>query len=95
MPGSVQRVGDANAGGGLIMSGDPTVLVNGRPIAVFGGSVSPHPPCPKPSLHCHAYTQANQFTVLVGGKPVITTGAIDTCGHPRGIGSLDVIIGGL
>jgi len=92
--GSVQRLGDPNAGGGLIMSGDPTVLVNGRPIAVLGGSVSPHPPCPKPSTHCRAQTQANQFTVLVNGKPAITTGAIDTCGHSRGIGSLDVIIGG-
>ena len=95
MPGSVQRVGDANAGGGLIMSGDPTVLVNGRPIAVIGSSVSPHPPCPKPGTHCHAVTQADQYSVLVNGKPVSTTGSIDTCGHPRGIGSLDVIIGGL
>lgn len=95
MPGSVQRVGDANAGGGLIISGDPTVLVNGRPIAVVGSAVTPHPPCTKVPTHCHAYTTTNQYTVLVNGKPVSTTGSIDTCGHPRATGSLDVIIGGL
>lgn len=95
MAGGVQRVGDANAGGGLIMTGDPTVLVNGRPIAVIGSPVSPHPPCPKPGTHCHAYTQASQFSVLVNGKPVSIAGSIDTCGHPRGVGSLDVIVGGL
>ena len=70
MPGSVQRLGDPNSGGGLIMSGDPSVLVNGRPIATFGASVTPHPPCNKVAVHCHASTQADQFTVLVNGKPV-------------------------
>ena len=77
------------------MSGDPTVLVNGRPIALMGASVTPHPPCPKPGSHCRASTTVNQFTVLVNGKPVSTAGAIDTCGHTRGVGSLDVIVGGL
>ncbi len=94
MPGFVQRLGDPNSGGGLIMSGDPSVLVNGRPIATFGASVTPHPPCNKVPVHCHAYTQADQFTVLVNGKPVSTFASIDTCGHTRGMGSPDVIIGG-
>jgi uncharacterized Zn-binding protein involved in type VI secretion len=97
MAGGVQRVGDANAGGGLIMSGDPTVLVNGRPIALMGSPVTPHPPCGAKGgqAHCRASTTVNQFTVLVNGKPISTAGAIDTCGHPRGVGSLDVIVGGL
>ena len=76
------------------MSGDPSVLVNGRPIATFGASVTPHPPCNKVAVHCHASTQADQFTVLVNGKPVSTFASIDTCGHTRGMGSTDVIIGG-
>ncbi len=75
------------------MSGDPSVLVNGRPIATFGSSVTPHPPCNKVAVHCQASTQADQFTVLVNGKPVSTFGSIDTCGHTRGMGSTNVIIG--
>lgn len=39
MPKGVLRVGDANTGGGLITVGDPTVLVNGRPIATDRKSV--------------------------------------------------------
>ena len=64
-------------------------------LPVMGSAVTPHPPCPKPGSHCHAYTKVDQFSVLVNGKPVVTTGSIDTCGHPRGVGSLDVIVGGL
>lgn len=96
MPGFVQRVGDPNVGGGLITAGDPTVLVNGRPIAVLGSPVSPHPPCGARGghAHCIAHTTATNYTVLVNGKPVITSGSIDTCGHPRAVGSFDVIIGG-
>ena len=46
MPQGVVRVGDANTGGGLVtMAGcDPTVLVNGRPIAFVGAPVTAHPP---------------------------------------------------
>jgi len=94
MPGSVQRVGDANAAGGIILTGDPTVLVNGRPIATIGAKVGPHPPCPIPGTHCAALTTSKSVTVLVGGKPVCVTGDLDTCGHPRALGSIDVIIGG-
>ena len=46
----VQRQGDANSAGGVITSGDSSVMVNGRPIAVENLSVTPHPPCPKPKL---------------------------------------------
>lgn len=97
MPGGVQRVGDANSVGGVILSGDPTVLVNGRPIATVGSSVSPHPCCGVkgcPPIHCAAKTTSTTPTVLVGGRPVVTTGALDSCGHSRAIGSPDVIIGG-
>ena len=96
MPGLVQRVGDANAVGGVILEGDPTVLVDGRPIAVLGASITPHPCCGAkgcPPTHCHAETTATTATILVGGKPVVVTGDIDTCGHTRVGGSESVIAG--
>lgn len=96
MPGSVQRIGDPNVVGGIIYTGDPTVLVNGRPIATVGASVTPHPCCGVtgcPPIHCAALTTSTNVTVLVGGRPVVTSGDFDTCGHPRAIGSLDVLIG--
>ena len=96
MPGPVCRVGDKNAVGGVILAGNPTVLVNGRPIAVFGSPVSPHPCCGKkgcPPVHCAAKTTSKNFRVLVGGKPVVTVGDLDTCAHPRASGALTVIVG--
>ena len=96
MPGPVCRVGDKNAVGGVILVGDPTVLVNGRPIAVFGARVTPHPCCGRkgcPPVHCAAKTTSKNFTVLAGGKPVVTAGDLDTCAHPRVGGSLNVIVG--
>jgi hypothetical protein len=97
MPGGIQRVGDKNSAGGIILTGDPTVLINGRPVATIGDSVSPHPCCGAqncPPTHCAAETTATTATVLVGGRPICITGDIDTCGHSRSIGSTDVIIGG-
>lgn len=96
MPGGVQRVGDANSAGGIILTGDPTVLVNGRPVATAGSSVTPHPCCGAqgcPPVHCAASTTTTSPTILVGGKPVCVTGDLDTCGHPRLLGSFDVIVG--
>lgn len=95
MPGLVCRVGDKNAAGGVILTGDPTVLVNFRPVAVLGSKVSPHPCCGAPgcALHCAALTTTTNATVLVGLKPIVTFGDIDTCGHPRLLGSKDVIVG--
>ena len=95
MPGPVQRVGDTNIMGGTITTGDPTVLVNGRPVATIGEVVTPHFCCgvPKcPPIHCFAQTTSTSPTVLVNGRPICTTGAIDTCGHNRSIGSFDVIV---
>lgn len=94
MAGGVLRVGDANTGGGVITVGDPTVLVNGRPIATTFSPVSPHPPCPKIGTHCSAHTQVQAGTVLVNGKPIATWPSIDTCGHARTAGSFDVMSGG-
>lgn len=89
----VQRVGDANQAGGVILTGEPTVLVNYRPIAVVGSQVSPHPPCPEPPTHCAAVTTTHSSTILAGFSPITTSGTLDTCGHARMLGSLDVIAG--
>jgi uncharacterized Zn-binding protein involved in type VI secretion len=95
MPGFVQRVGDANAVGGVILTGDPTVLVNFRPIATVGSKVSPHPPCGAKggAAHCAALTTTSGSKILAGFKPVVTAGSIDTCGHPRLLGATTVIAG--
>lgn len=92
MPG-VQRVGDANSGGGIILTGEPTVLVNYRPIATVGSEVSPHPPCPKPATHCAAVTTSRSTKILAGFKPVTASATVDTCGHPRTVGSTNVVAG--
>lgn len=96
MPGGAQRLGDINSAGGVILTGDPTVLINNRPAAVIGARVSPHPCCGArgcPPVHCSAVTTSNTPTVLVGGRPIVTTGALDTCAHSRVSGSVDVIVG--
>lgn len=96
MPGLVCRVGDKNAAGGVILNGDPSVLVNFRPVATLGSKVTPHPCCGAegcPPVHCAASTTSSNATVLVNGKPIVTFGDVDTCGHPRLLGSEDVIVG--
>jgi uncharacterized Zn-binding protein involved in type VI secretion len=90
---AVQRKGDPNSGGGIITTGDNTVLVNNRPIATVGLLVSPHPPCPKGAIHCAARTSSRSQSVRVNNKPVSMTGNKDTCGHARTGGSPDVRVG--
>jgi uncharacterized Zn-binding protein involved in type VI secretion len=93
---AVQRVGDQDSAGGVILNGDNTVLINGRAVAIRGASVSPHPCCGRrgcPPVHCSAKTQTNNSTVLVNGVPLVLTSDLDTCGHPRSGGSPDVTVG--
>ena len=93
---AVQRQGDANSAGGVIVSGVVSVRVNGRPIAVNGLNVTPHPCCGQkgcPPVHCNAQTKGGNGTVRAAGIPVIVTGNTDTCGHPRQGGSGDVRVG--
>jgi uncharacterized Zn-binding protein involved in type VI secretion len=93
---AIQRVGDRNTAGGVILKGDDSVLVNGRAVAVRGASVSPHPCCGRlgcPPTHCNAKTQATESTILVNGVPLILADDKDTCNHPRAGGSPDVVVG--
>lgn len=96
MPGGVQRLGDPNEVGGVILQGQATVLVNNRPVAVVAARVTAHPCCGAegcPPIHCAAETTSTNSTVLVDGQPIVTDGDIDTCGHARTAGSVDVIVG--
>jgi uncharacterized Zn-binding protein involved in type VI secretion len=92
---AVQRVGDQNSAGGVILNGDNTVLVNGRAIAIQGASVSAHPCCGQrgcPPTHCNAKTQTKNSQVLVNGRPLVITDDTDTCGHARAGGSPNVTV---
>jgi uncharacterized Zn-binding protein involved in type VI secretion len=90
---AVQRVGDRNSAGGVIVNGDNSVLVNGRPVAVLNSRVTPHPCCGAdgcPPVHCNAQTTNTINSVLINGRPIIVQGDRDTCAHPRVGGSTDV-----
>ena len=95
MAGGAQRRGDPNQTGGLIKNGDTSVLINGRPAAFPNITVTPHPPCgPKNRIHCVAVTRGGRSSVLVNGKPLLTSGDKDTCSHGRSAsGSRDVRVG--
>lgn len=86
---AVSRVGDADSGGGKVVSGVDSVIVNGKPISVNGKPVSGHglPP------HAAPQTANGLATVIAGGIPVNRVGDADTCGHARAQGSPDVTAG--
>lgn len=92
---AVQRVGDQNSAGGIILNGNNTVLINGRAVAIKDSLVSPHVPCGQrgQDIHCNAKTQTKNSTVLVNGIPLVLTNDIDTCGHARVGGSPNVTVG--
>lgn len=91
---AIQRVGDANGGGGIaIGSGHNNVLVNGRPALKPRGPFTPHMGCnPKKPVHCFgaAGTGSGSATVRANGQPLVLTGDGDTCGHKRAGGSQNV-----
>jgi len=86
---AVQRVGDADGGGGVALAGIDSVRVNGRAIVVNGKPVSGHGRGP----HAGPVTANGNGSVRAGGIPVVTTGCPDSCGHGRAGGSGDVRAG--
>jgi uncharacterized Zn-binding protein involved in type VI secretion len=90
MPKGLVRLGDPNVAGGVVtIAGcDPTVLVNGRPIALALGAVAPH------AYHGPTATQLLPSGILVNGKPIAVWPSVDLCGDARVAGSVDVISGG-
>ena len=88
----IQRTGDFNTGGGVIVGGgDGSVLINGRPAARPFSLVTPHIGCSKKGWkHCIATTTPTSQTVFANGSPLVLTGGKDTCGHGRAGGSPNV-----
>ena len=90
----VVRVGDANSGGGIATTPHMNITVNGRPMAKWLSAVTPHPPCPKPAIHCSAKAAfPGSKKVTANGVPVMRVGDKDTCGHARAKGSMNVVCG--
>lgn len=91
----IQRDGDINSGGGIILPGQghTNVLINGTPAARPFSLVTPHIGCPKKKLHCIATTLPfpGSQTVFANGEPLILTGNKDTCLHGRIMGSPNVL----
>lgn len=85
----IQRVGDPNTAGGIVLMGASSVRVNGRPVAVVGSMVSPHPGKPPP-VHTIVFTTGGASTVRAEGRAVNLMGDSDTCRHSRVGGSMDV-----
>lgn len=79
------RVGDVNSGGGRVLSGESSLRVNGKPVAVDGSPVSGHGRGP----HAHARCRASVSSVTVKGKRLIFVDDVDSCGHTRVQGSPD------
>lgn len=88
----VHRVGDRNSAGGRIISGDRSMIIDGRPVAPIGSPVSPHKPCPKVKKHCKAKTAEGSSSFYVRGKKVTIETNKDTCGHARVAGSPTFIV---
>jgi len=87
----IVRVGDKNSAGGKVISGDNTVFLNGKPIAVDGSPVTTHTAAPfGKGNHTSSRCRATETSVYVNGKRIIFVGDKDTCGHPRIDGSPDV-----
>lgn len=89
----IQRTGDFNSGGGVIVGGGQNnVLINGRPAAKPFSLVTPHIGCGKKKpQHCVATTTPTSSTVFANGSPLVLTGGKDTCGHARVGGSPNVL----
>lgn len=91
----VCRLGDINSGGGQIISGvEPTVIINGRPIALIGALLAPHEPWEDASNHAPheaAFVTAGDSTVIAGGRGIAIQGSPNSCGHIMITSSGDVM----
>ena len=91
----IQRMGDANTGGGVINSisqiPQNTVKANSEYVSIDGSKGTGH----GVGIHAvNAWQTANgSETVKIGGIPVNRTGDADTCTHTRTGGSSNVNVG--
>lgn len=78
--------------GGILLSGSPTVIINGLPVCRMGDVGTPHF---KPDNAPHPeFVAAGSSTVLVNGIPLARMGDPMTCGSMIAAGSPNVIVGG-
>jgi len=90
----IVRKGDANTAGGEVIKGHPNITVNGKLLAKFMSSVTPHPPCPDVPVHCAAKAAfPGSIKVIANGIPALRVGDTDSCGHARAAGSTNVVCG--
>lgn len=86
MPGVARTLVDT-AKGVIIGPGDPTVLVNNKPVSVVGDAVAPH----GKNKHASAVILNGSSTVFAGGKPIVIEGqSVASCGHPVNKASTNV-----
>ena len=93
---AVTRVGDKCTGHDdcpsvPLIEGDPTVLVNGKPIAVIGSKYQNHSGSNTKDHTPHIITGSSH--VFVHGKPVARIGDLVSCGATVAEGSCNVFIG--
>lgn len=96
--GPVARVGDATVHGGAIVQGDPTLLVDGMPVATVGSMhvcpmVNPGTP-PPPHVGGPVTQGVPWFTV--NGRAVATVGCVCVCCGPPDViamGSPSLVVG--
>jgi uncharacterized Zn-binding protein involved in type VI secretion len=85
----VAKVGVSQGGGGILMGGDFTVLIEGSPCGVIFDKLTPHGESP----HATAIfpPQEGNPQVLVGGKPILREVLSKaTCQHPLTLGAATV-----
>ena len=78
---NLSRLGDVNQTGGAITRGAGTVFANGIPVGLHVSGITPHPPCPLPSIHCGASTTEGSPTVFAEYSPVLRVTSGNNCGH--------------
>lgn len=78
MPG-VALVGTDTAGGTITGQLQSRVFDRGRPVAVVGDAVAPHPPPPPP--HQSATMAEGSSRVFIDGIAICRSGDAATCGH--------------
>lgn len=86
---SLQRIGDANSGGGIITSvPQSTVFLNGVAVAVDGSTGTSHP------FRHNSWATRGTGGVYIGNRHISRAGDADTCGHVRVGGSSNCFSGG-
>ena len=83
---ALSRIGDRNSGGGAILQGAASVIVNGITIGTHVSAISGH----GKKIHAGPVTTSGSPDVFAEGKPVLRITSGCSCGHPIAQGSPDV-----